>query len=96
LLNTGFEAGLPTQAQLSLATAQQQALTANADLEAFRLVTLGRGFSSRHVDTDVDFNACTNNTSCVNARFKPVLTTPVLNNTGVAGRKSETSNFCQF
>jgi hypothetical protein len=40
LLNTGFEARLPTQAQLLLATAQQQAPTANADLEAFRLVTL--------------------------------------------------------
>jgi hypothetical protein len=35
LLNTGFEAGLPTQAQLTLATAQQQAPTANADLEHF-------------------------------------------------------------
>jgi hypothetical protein len=66
LLNTGFEAGLPTQAQLSLATAQQQAPTANADLEAFRLVTLRRGFSLKHVfcgshdaNTDVDFKACT-------------------------------------
>jgi hypothetical protein len=59
LLNTGFEAGLPTQAQLSLATAQQQAPTANADLEAFRLVKLQRGFSSHHANTDVDFNACT-------------------------------------
>jgi hypothetical protein len=62
LLNTGFEAGLPTQAQLSLATAQQQAPTANADLEAFRLVTLRRGFAHTtpdHVNTDVDFNACT-------------------------------------
>jgi hypothetical protein len=53
LLNTGFEAGL------SLATAQQQAPTANADLEAFRLVTLRRGFSSHHANTDVDFNAYT-------------------------------------
>jgi hypothetical protein len=59
LLNTGFEAGLPTQAQLSLATAQQQAPTTNADLEAFRLVTLRKGFSSHHANTDVDFNACT-------------------------------------
>jgi hypothetical protein len=59
LLNTGFEAGLPTQAQLSLATAQQQAPTASADLEAFRLVTLRKGgFSSHHANTDVDFNAC--------------------------------------
>jgi hypothetical protein len=75
---------MPTQAQLSLATAQQQAPTANADLEAFRLVTLRKGFSSHHANTDADFNACTN-ISCVNARFKPVLTTPVLNNTGVSG-----------
>jgi hypothetical protein len=61
LLNTGFEAGLPTQAQLSLslATAQQQVPTANADLEALRLVTLRRGFSSHPANTDVDFNACT-------------------------------------
>jgi hypothetical protein len=59
LPNTGFEAGLPTQAQLLLATAQQQAPTANADLEAFRLVTLRRGFSSHHTNTDVDFNAYT-------------------------------------
>jgi hypothetical protein len=40
-------------------TAQQQAPTAIADLEVFRLVTLRRGFSSHHTNTEVDFNACT-------------------------------------
>jgi hypothetical protein len=65
LFNTGFEAGLPTQAQLSLATAQQQAPTANADLQDFKHF----GWShceevlahthSHHATTDVDFNTCT-------------------------------------
>jgi hypothetical protein len=61
MLNTSFEAGLPTQAQLSLATANRSTTSADRQRQsrAFRLVTLRRGFSSHQANTDVDFNACT-------------------------------------